>query len=189
MKSLLYCLCFFTVLNAFSQECDYKVNVTGEDGKELKLTQEEVVFYHHYPVKTDLVYFSLYKEAGIPLLSFRYSRDSKNFIPALCIDSNSRLSFQLANGKIISLRHVGEETCGYSDKLEGSDKNNKTISSYFMLTENDIKNLKESRITMMSLRSLSNEENFVIASELDLGEENRKYVPGNFFINNLNCIE
>lgn len=189
MKKMIFaCFCLFTVMTQ-AQDCEYALRIENDDQTVTKMTKEKVVYYQATPLKTDLVYLSLYIEKGVPLVLFKYSRDSKTFPSTMCIDNNARLSFQLTDGSIVSLMQAGEESCGYINNLKGLDKQNSTVENFFYLPPDAISKLKKNKITLMGLRSATDKKDFVIPSEIVLGQPNIVIHPDNYFIENLHCIE
>ncbi|HET8886727.1 MAG TPA: hypothetical protein VFM70_10295 [Salinimicrobium sp.] len=178
MKIIVPLIFLFVSVGLWAQDCEYVLNddIT-------KSTPEFKIYDNSTPLETKKIYFSLYQENGVPFLIFKYSKNSKSFLPAICINQGARLSFQLVNGTIVSLLKAGPETCSYSEETEDKFQNNQTVGSLFYLAPDDIKNLQGSKINLIGFRTTSDNESFVISS---ISDQNQ---PRNYFIDNLHCIE
>ena len=88
----------------FAQKpCEYSVNVTDSIGT-LKETKSCLVYERVFGNSAQLVFLSLISDNATPILSLQIIQKSTDFITPKCVDKNSKVYFQLANGKIYKLK-------------------------------------------------------------------------------------
>jgi len=188
MKQLLAIILFFISLNSFAQKpCEYNMNVTDSIGS-YKSTVEYMMSEKNFAGSSSYVFFSLALTDGLPTLNLQLIQKSKDFMKANCFDKNSKLFLQLNNGKIITLIHIDEETCG---SLIRDDKNfdNRVITGSFMFMKDSFEELKNSPISMMRIKYLTDTEDYIVKKEFTSELNNMSYQPEKFFINTIQCIE
>jgi len=119
---------------------------------------------------------------------FRLSKKSKDFLKANCFDKNSKLFLQLNNGKIITLIHIDQENCG---TMLRNDKgfDNRVNSGIFMFMKDSFEELKNSPVSIMRIKYLTDTEDYILKKEFKSELTNEIYKPETYFIDNLKCIQ
>ncbi len=188
MKNLFLLTFLLFTFNSFAQKpCEYSANVTDSIGT-YKATKGYIMSEKSMDSSSSYVFFSLISTDDMPTLNLQLIKKSKNFISANCFDKNSRLILQLANGKIVTMYHIDQESCGTLIRGENSS-NNRINTGIFMFIKGSIEELKKSPVTMMRIKYLNGSEDFVVGNELISEMDGQKYEPDTFFINTLKCIE
>ncbi|EIA07962.1 hypothetical protein HJ01_02830 [Flavobacterium frigoris PS1] len=188
MKHLIAITLIFLSFNAFAQKpCDYSENISDSLG-DYKSTKAYMIYEKNFAGNTNYIFFSLALTDGLPTLNVQLIQKSKGFLKANCFDKNSKLFLQLINGKIITLIHVEEENCG---SIIRDDKNfdNRITTARFMFMKGSIEELKNSAISLMRIKYLTEIEDYVITKEFKSELDSLVYEPETYFINNLQCIE
>lgn len=188
MKNLILLTFLFFTFHLFAQKpCDYSINVTDSLGT-YKSTKSYIMSEKNFGNSSSYVFFSLVSTDDMPTLSLQLIKKSKDFIGANCFDKNSRLILQLSNGKIVTLFHIDQESCGTLISGE-NDTNNRINTGIFMFLKGSIQDLKQSPIAVMRIKYLTGSEDYVIRHELTSEMDGQKYEPDTYFINTLKCIE
>ncbi|MFA9188429.1 hypothetical protein [Flavobacterium magnesitis] len=188
MKQLLLIAFFFLSLNSFAQTpCEYATNITDSIGT-YKLTKEYLISEKNFAGTSSYIFYTLSLTDGTPTLNVQLIQKSKGFIRAKCFDKNSKLYLQLNNGKVITLVHTNMEYCGSMIRDEnGFD--NRIIVGNFMFMKGTMEDLKNSPLSLMRIKYLTDIEDYVIKKELVSELNGKTYQPETFFIKNLECIE
>lgn len=167
--------------------CEYSANVTDSIGT-YKSTKEYMIFEKKFAGNDKYIYYSLALTDGFPTLNISLIQKSKEFMKANCFDKNSKLFLQLNNGKIVTLLHTNQENCGTLLRDEnGFD--NRILTASFMFVKGSIEDLKNSPVSMMRIKYLTDSEDYVIKKEFKSELDNNSYKPETYFINYLHCIE
>lgn len=188
MKQLLIIAFFFFGANLFAQKpCEYSANVTDSIGT-YKSTKEYMIYEKNFAGNTSYIFCSMDLTDGVPTLNVQLLQKSKDFMKANCFDKNSKLFLQLSNGKIITLIHVDQESCG---TLIRDDKgyDNRLLTGIFMLTKENLSELKKSPVSLMEIKYLTDTEDYVFKKEFKSELNNVTYEPETYFIKNIGCIE
>jgi hypothetical protein len=188
MKHLIAITLFFISFTSFAQKpCEFNIDVTDSIGT-YKSTKEYIICEENFAGNTSYIFFSLALTDGLPTLNVQMLQKSKGFLKANCFDKNSKLFLQLNNGKIITLIHIDEENCG---SLIRDDKNfdNRVITGSFMFMKDSFEELKNSPVSLMRIKYLTDTEDYVIKKEFTSELNNVVYQPEKFFINTIQCIE
>ena len=188
MKNVIVIAFFLFSISVLAQKpCDYSANVTDSIGT-YKETKEYIISEKHFASSSSYIFYSLANTDGIPTLNLQLLQKSKDFIKANCFDKNSRLFLQLNNGKIVTLIHIDQENCGTMIRDEkGFD--NRVNSGVFMFAKDNYEELKNSPVSMMRIKYLTETEDYVLKKELKSELNNQTYYPETYFIDNLRCIE
>lgn len=176
------------VQNSFSQKnCDYAVNVNDSIGT-LKTTKDYLMYEKQFGASETYIYFSLSNANGTPFLTFQLIEKNNGFITTTCLDSKSRVIFQLENGKIISLISATEDVCG-TLMIDTNGKNTRILTGNFLFPKNSFEVLKENPISIIRIKSMGNSKDYIIKSEFisDLLKKVQK--PTEFFNTFLPCVE
>ena len=92
----------FQTVSFAQKPCDYTVNITDSIGT-LKETKSCLVYEKVFGNSAQLVFLSLISDNGTPILNLQIIQKSTDFITPKCVDKNSKVYFQLSNGKITRL--------------------------------------------------------------------------------------
>jgi len=183
-------LAFFFLISSqiFAQKtCDYSVNVKDSIGT-YKLTKEYMIYEKNFAGNKNYIFLSMAVTDGTPNLNIQIIQKSKDFIKANCFDKNSKLFFQLNNGKIITLLHIDQENCGTLIRdSEGFD--NRLLVGNFMFLKGSFEDLKNSPVNLMRIKYLTDIEDYIFRKEFTAEMDNQVYQPENYFINFLHCVE
>lgn len=173
----------------FAQKpCEYTTNITDSLGT-LKETKSCLVYEKVFGNETQLIYLSLISDNGTPVLNIQIIQKNKDFITPKCIDKNSKIYFQLANGKIFTLLNNGENQCDNLLYNEKEKLNNRLLDANFLFLKNNFEDLKKVPISMMRIKYASETIDYILPKEL-LSERTAGVTePEKFFIDNFSCIE
>ncbi|MES2811111.1 MAG: hypothetical protein V4670_01460 [Bacteroidota bacterium] len=186
IKILLFFLFIQTLV--FSQKpCDYSVNVTDSIGT-LKETKSCLVYEKVFGNKTTLIFISLQSVNGVPLLKLQCIQKSKEFDAPKCLDKNSRIVFQLSNGKIYTLIYSEDAKCDDLVYNETEKTNNRYLDAGFLFLKDDFEEITKHSISLMRIRFSGGSEDFVLSKELISETLKETFKPDSFFINHFNCI-
>ncbi len=188
MKKIV-CL-YLLILSPFiysQKPCEYSVNVKDSIGT-YKSTSDYLIYENNFADKSSYIFLVLESTNGTPTLKINFIRKSKEFVNANCFDKNSKIFFQLNNGKIITLLALDKESCG---NLIRDDKgyDNRVLSGTFMFIKGTLEELKSSGMNIMRVKYLNEIEDFVIKKEIQSELDGKSYQPESFFMNYLHCIE
>ncbi len=174
--------------NAIAQKpCEISEDVTDSIGT-YKTTKDYMIYEKVFAGNSKYIFTSLVLTDAKPSLKVQFIEKSKDFIKANCFDKNSRIYIQLLNGKIISLFQTDADNCG---TMVRDDKgfDNRILSGQFTLNKQNYAALKESPISFIRIKFLTETEDYVLKKELISELDGTVYEPENYFINYLHCIE
>ncbi|MDN3672672.1 hypothetical protein QWY99_06335 [Flavobacterium branchiarum] len=188
MKQLITLTFFLLTFNLFAQkDCEYSVNITDSLGT-YKSTKEKMISEKNFAGTASYIFFSLAQTDGLPTLNLQMIKKSKDFIKANCFDKNSKLYLQLNNGKIVTLVHIDQETCGTLIRDEkGFD--NRVNTGIFMFLKDNFEELKKSPISMIRIKYLTDIEDYILKKEFTSELDNKVYHPETYFMENIKCVE
>jgi hypothetical protein len=189
MKLIVYLFSLFSILS-YSQkkDCEYFFE-EKTDSTAIKVLPEKLVYERVFGNSKDLVQFTLLNNNGVPTIGVQVLQKSSLFIPALCLDSKSKIIFQLENGKIVTLLSTNKEVCsslGY-DEIEKS--NIRVLSGYFVFTRNNYEELKKSPISLMRIQFVGENKDYSLKKEINSEALNATHYPSTIFMEHLKCIE
>ena len=104
------------------------------------------------------------------------------------MDKNSKIYLQLQNGKIVTLIHIDQESCGTMIRAD-KDFDNRVKSGIFMFTKENYEDLKTSPVTLMRIKYLTDTEDYIFKKEFTAELDGKIYHPETYFIDNIRCIE
>lgn len=188
MKYLLFILFSITISSAQNKNCKYDYE-EKTDSTIVKVLPEKLIYEKVYGNSKEMIHFVLIHNNGIPTLNVQFLQTSKDFITASCLDKTSRIVFQLANGKIVTLVSNTNEACNDLIYNEKDKTNIRILDSYFLFTKNNYEELKESPIHLMRIQFTNGAKDFVIKKEIQSELLNATYYPEKIFIDFLNCVE
>ena len=188
MRFLFLSILFAFQLSAIAQRpCDFSVNVIDSIGT-YKSTKEYMVYEKNFAGNSSYVFYSIIIADGTPTLNVQFIEKSNGFIKAKCLDKNSKIYIQLTNGKIVTLLHINQESCG---TLIRDDKgfNNRITSGYFMFRSDDFKDLKSAAISFVRVKYATDTEDFIFRKAFKSEMNGELYEPENYFVNYFHCLE
>lgn len=188
MKQLLLTTFLLININLFAQKtCDYSADVKDSIGT-YKSTKDYLIQERNFGTNSNYIYFSLVNTDGMPSLNVQFIDKSDGFTKAKCVDKNSKIYFQLNNGKIITLVAMDKDDCG-TLIIDEKKKNNRFLSAFFMFLKGTLDDLKSSPITLMRVKFATENEDYVFTKTLHSELDSLYYEPENYFINFLKCVE
>jgi len=188
MNKIFILLLMCTMAATAQEDCKYSI-ITTDDNKELKSTTEYLMYERVFGGTSNFVFFSLTSSEGVPILNFQLLAKSKDFPKVYCLDKASKIYLQLSNGKIITLINALEEQCS-GLFYDGEEKNNiRILSSSFLFSKGSLEDLEKYPITFMRIRYSTETVDYPIKRELASETTGLSYLPENYFINNLKCIQ
>ncbi|AWI26413.1 hypothetical protein [Flavobacterium pallidum] len=188
MKYFFFLLLFGLSLNLAAQECDYAEKFTDSLGT-YKSTKDYVISEKNFAGKSSYIFFKLINSSGTPILNFQSIQKSADFIKATCFDGNSKLYLQLENGKIITLIHDTDESCGTMVRIEEENKYSRYLAGNFLFLTGSIEDLKSSPISLLRVKSVTEITDFIVKKEFVSELTGKTYQPSVYFMNYLKCIE
>ncbi len=188
MRPLVLALFFLISSQLIAQKnCEYSVNVKDSIGT-YKSTKEYMIYEKNFAGNKNYIFLSLALTDGTPTLDLQLIHKSKEFIKANCFDKNSKLYFQLNNGKIVTLLHIDKVNCGTMVRdNEGFD--NRILTGNFMFLKGSMEDLKSAPVNLMRIKYLTDIDDYVFRKEFTSEMNNEVYHPESYFIDYLHCIE
>lgn len=188
MKQLFKAFFFLMSSQIFAQiTCEYSVDVKDSIGT-YKSTNEYMIYEKNFAGNKNYIFFSLASMDGTPTLNVQFIQKSKDFMKAHCFDKNSKIFFQLNNGKIVTLLHIDKESCGTMVR-DNNGFDNRLLVGNFMFLKGSLEDLKISPVNLMRIKYLTDLEDYVFRKEFTAEMNNETYQPETYFINNLHCTE
>jgi hypothetical protein len=188
MKQLALAFFFLISCQLFAQKnCEYSTNVTDSIGT-YKLTNEYMIYEKNFGGNKNYIFISLALTDGTPTLNIQMIQKSKEFLKANCFDKNSKLFFQLNNGKIVTLLHIDQENCG-SMIRDDNGFDNRVLVGNFMFLKGSFEDLKSSPVNLMRIKYLTDIDDYVFRKEFTSEMDNKVYQPESYFMNYIHCIE
>lgn len=186
MKKIILLLIAIQSYSCFAQkDCEYNTNVTDSIGT-YKSTNEFIIYERTFGNSQTALFFSLINAEGLPSLKVQLIEKSTDFISAKCFDKNSKLYFQLNDGKVITLIAVDNEICGES--LQNEKVSNRVLTGYFLFMKDTFESLKNSPISLLRIKYGIETIDYIMKSELVSEIDKKTYTPENYFIDYLKCI-
>lgn len=186
-KTVLGTLLMLSLHMVAQKPCEFTSNTKDSLGT-YKSLKDHLMYEKNFAGNANYVFFSLESNNGTPNLNVNFIKKSKDFLTANCFDSNSKIFFQLDNGKIVTLIFGGNENCG---SLIRDDKgyDNRLLNGVFMFVKGSLEDLKSAAINLMRVKYLSEIEDFVVKKEIQSELNGQTYQPESFFLNYVHCIE
>ncbi|WP_338410446.1 hypothetical protein [uncultured Flavobacterium sp.] len=190
MKNKITTLLFLFVSIAFAQNKDCKIDFEEQtDSTYIKKTSEFLVHERVFGNSKEMIFLSLLNSNGVLMLGFQQIQKSADFIPAFCFDANSKIYFQLENGKIISLINSGQENCSTLNYDLETKSNIKVLTHFFLFLKENYEELAKSPISLMRIYHVSEKTDIVLKSELKSELLNTTSFPTHYFMDYLHCID
>lgn len=183
---ILFFLCQISVLA--QKPCEYSINVTDSIGT-LKETKSCLVYEKIFGNTSQWIFLSLISENGTPYVNLQVIQKSSDFLSPKCIDTNSKIYFQLANGKIYTMVNSLEENrC--DDLIYNTEEkmNNRFLNARFLFRKDDFEDIKKYSITMMRIKYASETVDYILPKLLVAEKVQGIYEPEKFFIDSFHCL-
>lgn len=188
MKQFITALLLLFTISTFAQtDCDYNTEVSDSLGT-YKVTRDYIVHEKVFAGNSNFMFFSLAKTDDLPTLNVQLIQKSMDFIKTNCFDKNSKIYFQLNNGKIVTLIHIDQENCGTMVRDE-KGFNNRITTGYFMFMKDSFAELEQSPISFMRVKYTSETIDYIFKEEIISELDGKTYKPYTYFIKYLKCIE
>jgi len=189
MKYAFLVIVWLFTINVYAQKpCEYSTNVVDSIGT-YKATTEYLVHERNFAGKSSYLFFSLINTDGMPFLNFQQIEKSSNFLKANCFDANSKIYLQLTNGKVVTLIHNNEESCGSMISLQDEVKYTRILTGSFMFLKGSFDDLKVSPVSLIRVKFTTESIDYVFKKELISELTKGTYEPENYFINYLKCVD
>lgn len=190
MKNLLLALFLVTGTLSVAQKKDCVLEFEEKtDSTYIKKTVEVLVHERVFGNSKEMIFFSLLISDGVPMLEFQQIQKSTEFLPALCFDKNSKIIFQLENGKFINLISYNEENCSVLNYDVETKSNIKIMTNYFLFLNDNYEELKKSPISLMRIIYVGEKKDVAFKDNIDSELLKSSSTPSSYFINNLHCVE
>ena len=189
MKNLLLLLLFTTLsLNAQTKDCIYDIE-EKTDSTSLKSLPHKLMNEKIFGNKKEFIFFGLLNSDGVPMLSLQQLQKSNDFIPTSCLSKNSKIVFQLMNGKIVTLLHAFDDICSDLNYNPEEKSNIRILTAYFYFTKTNFEELKNSPISLVRIQFSGESKDYVIKSELNSETLKTTSKPDSYFMQFLKCVE
>ncbi|MSP84882.1 MAG: hypothetical protein EXR18_03535 [Flavobacteriaceae bacterium] len=187
MKLLLFSIIILLSTTLFAQKpCDYSVNVKDSIGT-YKETKSAIVHEFIFGNTSKYVFFALALTDEMPTLTIQILQKSKDFLKVNCFNKNSRIFFQLENGKVITLIASDQENCGAPIK-DDLGFNNRILSGTFMFLKGTLEDLQTSAVSSMRIKFTTETKDYIFKKILVSEMDKKTYLPSNYFIDFLPCV-
>lgn len=185
-KSLIILLFLFSITISAQKDCEYSSNLKDSLGS-YKATKDYVVYEKVFGNSQTSLFFSLINADGLLSLNLQIVQKSADFIPAKCLDSNSKIYVQLSNGKIITLSGIELEVCGNSVRV--NNENCRILSGFFLLKKENLNDLKTYPISFFRIKYAGESVDYITKEVLISEVDKKTYNPDHFFMDYLKCVE
>ena len=175
-------------VNAQNKDCIYDIE-EKTDSTSLKVLPNVLMHEKIFGNKKEFIFFGLLNSDGVPMLSLQQLQKSNDFIPTSCLSKNSKIVFQLMNGKIVTLLHAFDDICSDLNYNPEEKSNIRILTAYFYFTKTNFEELKNSPISLVRIQFSGESKDYVIKSELTSESLKTKTNPANYFIEYLTCVE
>jgi hypothetical protein len=187
MKSVILIIHLFIASLLWSQKnCDFASQVSDSLGT-YRSTKEYLIFERVFGNSEQFLYANLNNADGTPYLTLQYIQKNNQFINAQCFDENSKIYLQLENGKVVTLIHTNDETCG-NFVINEEGKHVRVLVGNFFFLKNNLDELKSQPITMLRVKFGTDHRDFVIKEFLESETLKKTYRPAFYFGDYLHCV-
>ncbi|MFM2266379.1 MAG: hypothetical protein RLZ77_1799 [Bacteroidota bacterium] len=187
MKTI-YCFLFLivTTLSWAQTPCEYVQNISDSIGT-YKTTKEYLVHERNFAGNASYLFNSIAVTDGVPVLNVQFIEKSAEFIKAKCLDANSKLFIQLQNGKIVTLMHTQQESCG-SLVRDDAGVNNRIMTGTFLFRKDDYQFLQDSPVSFIRIKFGTDTVDYVYKKALKSELDGQLYEPEKYFMLIYPCI-
>lgn len=142
----------------FAQDCLYSRNEVDE------FTKKTIRITIQYPlaVNTDLVlYGMLWNVDGTKGLRIIFEHSTNDAYKHFCLNDDSKLSFLMSDGNVISLSSIEDLECNTTDTSR-PNKYTQTVTGNFLLTDDQILLLKKNTISKIRINFVDTYSDLVV---------------------------
>ncbi len=188
MKNI-YCIVLLAVTSfSWAQTpCEYTQNIIDSIGT-YKTTKDYLVYERNFAGNASYLFNSIAVTDGVPILNVQFIEKSADFIKAKCLDANSKIFIQLQNGKIVTLMHTQQETCGTLVR-DDNGINNRIMTGNFLFRKDNYQALKESPVSFIRIKFSTDNIDYTYKKLLKSELDGQLYEPENYFLKIYPCIE
>jgi hypothetical protein len=191
MKMLLKITTFLLLVQfSFGQDkpCEYELDIVT-DTSNTRVLKDKIIDENVFGNTTSFLTFKLFDVDGFIGVNFQYLQKSKDFLTPICIDKNTKIFLEMANGKQVKLiNSIDTETCNDLQYDEIEKNNLRILTGFFYFTPENFEDLKTSKVYLIKITAATGDVNFVIKPELNSEIYKEKSNPDSYFINNLKCL-
>lgn len=175
-----------TTLTTAQKPCEFVQNISDSIGT-YKTTKEYLVYERSFAGNASYLFNSIAITDGLPVLNVQFIEKSADFIKAKCLDANSKLFIQLQNGKIVTLIHSQQESCG---SLVRDEKgiNNRILTGTFLFRKDDYQALKDSPVSFIRIKFATDNVDYVYKKALKSELDGQLYEPETYFMQIFPCL-
>ena len=174
----------------FSQEkiCDFETNIVTDTSSTRVLT-DEIIDESIFGNTTSFLTFKMFEVDGVLGINFQYLQKSKDFLTPICIDKNTKIVLELANGKQVKLVNSTDLTTCNELQYDAINKNNlRVLNGFFYFSPENFTDLKTEKVYLIKITANTGDVNFVIKPQLNSDIYNNKSNPASYCIDNLKCL-
>ena len=174
----------------FSQEkiCDFETNIVTDTSSTRVLT-DEIIDESIFGNTTSFLTFKMFEVDGVLGINFQYLQKSKDFLTPICIDKNTKIVLELANGKQVKLVNSTDLTTCNELQYDAINKNNlRVLNGFFYFSPENFTDLKAEKVYLIKITANTGDVNFVIKPQLNSEIYKTKSKPDTYFIENLKCL-
>lgn len=191
MKTFIKYTAFLLLINlSFSQDklCAFETNIVTDTSSTRVLT-DEIIDEYIFGNTTSFLTFKMFEADGILGINFQYLQKSKDFLTPICIDKNTKIVLELANGKQVKLVNSTDLTTCNELQYDAINKNNlRVLNGFFYFSPENFTDLKTEKVYLIKITANTGDVNFVIKPQLNSEIYKTKSKPDTYFIENLKCL-
>ena len=191
MKTFIKYTAFLLLINlSFSQDklCAFETNIVTDTSSTRVLT-DEIIDEYIFGNTTSFLTFKMFEADGILGINFQYLQKSKDFLTPICIDKNTKIVLELANGKQVKLVNSTDLTTCNELQYDAINKNNlRVLNGFFYFSPENFTDLKTKKVYLIKITANTGDVNFVIKPQLNSEIYKTKSKPDTYFIENLKCL-
>lgn len=187
LSTILFFVLFNTVLFA-QKPCEYATEIKDSIGT-LKETKSILVYEKVFGNTDQYIFMSLLSDNNVPLLGLQIIQKSSNFLMPKCLDKNSKIYFQLSNGKMYTVFSQTDNLCDTLLYNEQEKIYSRLLSSDFIFAKSDYEDIKKFPIVMMRIKFATESLDYILSKELKSEKLNQVSSPENLFIDYFKCVE
>ena len=191
MKTFIKYAAFLLLINlSFSQDklCAFETNIVTDTSSTRVLT-DEIIDEYIFGNTTSFLTFKMFEADGILGINFQYLQKSKDFLTPICIDKNTKIVLELANGKQVKLVNSTDLTTCNELQYDAINKNNlRVLNGFFYFSPENFTDLKTEKVYLIKITANTGDVNFVIKPYLNSEIYKSKSKPDTYFIENLKCL-
>ena len=191
MKTFIKYTAFLLLINlSFSQDklCAFETNIVTDTSSTRVLT-DEIIDEYIFGNTTSFLTFKMFEVDGVLGINFQYLQKSKDFLTPICIDKNTKIVLELANGKQVKLVNSTDLTTCNELQYDAINKNNlRVLNGFFYFSPENFTDLKTEKVYLIKITANTGDVNFVIKPYLNSEIYKTKSKPDTYFIENLKCL-